>query len=166
MQRRTVRRIVVVVLAASTASTASLASAQWKWTDQDGVVTYSDRPPPPSIPATRIQVQPGASGGATASPPGGDPDARTTADREFEFRQRQAAREAALRDAASREQAAQAQARACESARERLRTLESGRRLAEIDLSGERRVLTEEAREERIRTLRDDLRERCPVRER
>lgn len=158
MQRSILPRIALIALAASIASPGS---AQWKWTDPEGTVTYSDRPPPPSIPATRILVQPGGSGTAASPPQGADPARRSTADREFEFRQRQAARESTVRDATSQEQAAEAQARACEIARERLRTLESGRRLAEIDPSGERRVLTEEAREQQIRTLRGDLDRRC-----
>lgn len=158
MQRNLVPRLVAIAIAASTGP---LATAQWKWTDPDGVVTYSDRPPPPSIPSTRVLVQPEGSGSSAPTAPGDGPSVRSTADREFEFRQRQAARESVLRDTAAREQAAQAQARACEMARERLRTLESGRRLTEIDLSGERQVLTEEAREARIRTLRNDLHERC-----
>ena len=158
MHRNLVPRLVAMAIAASTGP---LATAQWKWTDPDGVVTYSDRPPPPSIPSTRILVQPEGSGSSGPAVPGDGPGVRSTADREFEFRQRQAAREAVLRDAAAREQAARAQARACETARERLQTLESGRRLTEIDLSGERQVLTEEAREARIRTLRSDLRQRC-----
>lgn len=163
MQRNLVPRLIAIAIAASTGP---LATAQWKWTDPDGVVTYSDRPPPPSIPSTRILVQPGGSNPSEPTAPGDGSGVRSTADREFEFRQRQAAREAVLRDAAAREEAAQAQARACEMARERLRALESGRRLTEVDLSGARRVLTEDAREERIRTLRNDLHERCSTPER
>jgi len=136
---------------------ASSALAQWKWTDADGSVTYSDRPPPPSIPSTRLRIQTPA----PASSPAQDPGRPSSADLEHEFRQRQAEREAAQRQADARRQAAETQARACESARDRLRSLESGRRLVEIDGSGERRVVTEEMRDERIRTLREDLRERC-----
>jgi hypothetical protein len=154
MRQGALRTIIALAIAGCAASPGI---AQWKWKDADGTVTYSDQPPPPSIPSTRIRIERTVPAPSSA----GEPGRRSTEDLDAEFRQRQADREAALRQEETRRQAEEARARACEGARERLRTLESGRRIAELDGAGERRVVTEETREERIRTLTQQLRERC-----
>lgn len=114
---------------------ANLASAQFVWIDAKGVRQFSDMPPPPSVPASKILKQPGRMGAvapddaAPASAEGGAAAGKSTAERELDYRKRM--KEKAEADAkASALAANQAQkTAACDSARQANAQLSNGRRL-------------------------------------
>lgn len=137
----------------------ALAHAQYVWIDAKGVRQFSDRPPPPDTPASKILRAPGkpqldlseqtpdkAPPEETAKPPGKP----GLAEREAEFRKR--AKERASEEAKAKQEAEQkrAQAENCRSAREYKAQIESGIRIAVTNEAGERAYLTDEQRAERL----------------
>src|SRR5439155_10428325 len=77
-----------------------LAHAQYSWLDDKGTRVFSDRPPPPGTPAGRILKAPHrseADSAAPAAPPPGPTEAPkqpSLAEREADYRKRQAQRQA------------------------------------------------------------------------
>lgn len=152
------------------------ASAQWKWVDRDGRVTYSDLPPPAGTQGSRVTIRPDVATPvpppSSPSPPGvpvgagspagaGVPGTPSVADRAAAFEARRQEREAAQRAAELRARESETLARACEQLRGSLRTLESGMRLAETGPDGERRVVDSDERTARIEETRRALRTNC-----
>lgn len=146
-----------LLLGGALLAAAALAQAQFAWIDDKGLRQYSDRPPPPSVPLSRILKGPGlaaqkaAAAAAAASAPAGagaasapapapkaEPKAEpTTAERDADFRKRRA-------DAATKEQkAADASRRQadieqyCTTLRQNKQVLESGGRIGTTDKAGE-----------------------------
>lgn len=123
------------------------AAAQYVWIDAKGSKQFSDRPPPPSVPAKNILKQPAASvpqpPDAGAPPTPGGP---TLAEREADYRQR--AHQKAERDSKAAEQARSDGARRqhCAAARAYLAQLTSGERIRTVGASGERGVMDEAQR--------------------
>ncbi|MFZ9335598.1 MAG: DUF4124 domain-containing protein [Burkholderiaceae bacterium] len=71
-----VSRLLLVSGSVALALCASLAHAQWMWTDAQGRRVYSDRPPPPDIPERNVLRQPGPRpdpSANTANAPAGAP---------------------------------------------------------------------------------------------
>ncbi|MBV5292316.1 MAG: DUF4124 domain-containing protein [Curvibacter lanceolatus] len=138
------------------------AFAQWMWLDKDGRKVFSDRAPPPEVPAKSILKQPGmparsASDAAGASDGAAGarsdaPDAAKAApgksglDKAVEERKRQA--EAADNEKKKAEEARIASQKAdnCARARQNMATLQSGIRLAQVNENGERVILDDSAR--------------------
>jgi hypothetical protein len=136
------------------------------WLDEKGVKQFSDRPPPASVPASRIlkeagrptqQAQPAAGAQAAPDTQAGAPGTRsadkapmTTAERNADFLKRRA--EQSDKDKKTQEQAQLAVERAkhCEQAAGYQRTLERGERIARTDKNGERYFLTDEQRAREI----------------
>lgn len=141
--------------------------SQWIWADKDGRKVYSDRPPPPDIPAKSILKQPPGAARAAASPApvaapadgaapaAAEPGARaasapaplvTGKDAELDARKKAAeAAEAAKRR--EQEQRAEAvRAENCERARRARATLDSGVRIAQTNARGEREILDDQGR--------------------
>ena len=119
---------------------ATLAHAQFVWVDAKGIKQYSDQPPPASVPLNKILKSPGRM--ATLNPveePAAKPAdtaapaAKTTAERELDYRKRQKAKTDAEAKAADAD-AHQAQTTAaCSAARSRSAELATGRRLRGAD---------------------------------
>ena len=119
---------------------ANLACAQFVWIDAKGIKQYSDQPPPPSVPLNKILKSPGRM--ATLNPveeaaarpdASAAPAAKTTAERELDYRKRQKAKTDAEAKAADAD-AHQAQTTAaCNAARSRSAELATGRRLRGAD---------------------------------
>lgn len=133
------------------------AHAQWKWRDDQGRVHYSDRPPPTSVPASRVQrseLAPAVAGAPAASPA----SAASSAERAGQMRRRDEERGKA--EQLARQAAALAEA--CEGMRGEARTLESGIRVARVDARGERQLMTDEERAARLEAIRRDLQAHCP----
>jgi hypothetical protein len=161
-----IRCIACVVLLGS----CPLAMAQYMWIDDKGIKQFSDRPPPPSVPAKRILKAPGkpvfdpnaapAQTDAAASVPGGAPaDAATGAEtgakaaptlteRNAAFNQRRADAAAADKKAAADAQQQADTAANCDAARQNQRALDQGIRIANVDKSGERAIMTDAERAE------------------
>ena len=139
------------------------ASAQYIWLDEKGVKQFSDMPPPPSIPASRILKQPGssrpASDGAQQETPANTPSSapQTLGERNADFRKRR--QEAAEKEKKAAEEAKQTADRAknCERAQDYVRSLESGERISYTDKNGERNFLTDEQRASEMRDARQTL---------
>lgn len=171
---RTLPALVVCLLGLVAASPAC---AQFKWRDADGRITYSDQPPPPSVPDAAILKAPHSAlqrpapvvsagphrDGAPASPSATPERAAplTAADREFEFRKRRIERAEAEKKAAEAQERAQRAATACEESRVEVRTLESGMRVASVDARGERVVADDADRSRRLESARRAVKEFC-----
>lgn len=144
------------------------AAAQYAWIGDNGVRQYSDRPPPASVPASRILKMPkgaaavtpavppsgvsaaaaGASAGEAVSStaakaasvaPGGETIAQQNA--AFEKRRKEAAEKE--KKAAEENRVATETAKRCEDARSYQKTLQSGGRIARTNKNGERYFLND-----------------------
>lgn len=121
---------------------AQLAHAQYAWIDDKGTRVFSDRPPPPGTPAGRILKAPHRGdtldNAPAAAPAGGDkPKPPDLADREADYKKRQAEQQA---NAAAAQVDAQAKAMkqdACNMVKTRLAELSSGARIKQVDAKGE-----------------------------
>ncbi|WP_448173362.1 DUF4124 domain-containing protein [Rhizobacter fulvus] len=149
----------IVLLAALLGLTLAVpASAQWKWRDKAGHTQYSDLPPPPGTPESAILQRP--RGGSTAAAPRAPmaaaapasaasaalPPAARASDPELEARRKKAEQEIADKKKAEEDRIAAARAENCGRAKEALRTLDSGIRMARVNEKGERVVLDDAAR--------------------
>lgn len=158
------------------------ALAQWSWRDADGRIVVSDRPPPPSVPERNIVQRPPAAAPSPASRvapasarPASGPGAGVgspTADPELEARKRrieeqEAAKRrseeqaaAARRQAEEQQQAAQ-RAENCARAREALRTLQDGTRIARVNAAGQREFLDDAQRAREVARVQGVLASDC-----
>jgi hypothetical protein len=125
------------------------AIAQHVWLDDKGVKQYSDMPPPPGTPASRILQ---SSGPRTAAAAADQPAAPSVAERNAAFGKRRI--EQADREAKESEQARVAadKSRNCEQARSYERTLASGQRISKLDRNGERAYLNDQERAQEMAT--------------
>jgi hypothetical protein len=130
------------------------AIAQHVWLDDKGVKQYSDMPPPPGTPASRILQNPGP---RTAAPAADQPPAPSVAERNAAFEKRRI--EQADQEAKASEQARVAadKARNCEQARSYERTLTSGQRISKLDRNGERAFLSDQERAQEMATAQRAL---------
>lgn len=142
----TLRFVAFAILACG----ASGALAQHVWLDARGVKQYSDMPPPPGTPASRVLQSPGPRG---AAPTVDQPAAPSVAERNAAFEKRRI--EQAERESKEGEQARVAadNARNCNQARAYQRTLANGERIARLDKNGERAYLTEQDRAQETATV-------------
>jgi hypothetical protein len=153
-----------------------LAHAQYSWIDAKGTRVFSDRPPPPGTPGTRILQAPRAAAGAMPAGGAGKPPSSaaapaapaaattaaaakppTVAEQETAFRERQAKREEDARktqEAADRKTALDER---CASARQEERLVTSGSRMSAVDAKGERYFLSDEERAKRLQAARRAL---------
>jgi hypothetical protein len=139
---------------------AGLAQAQYAWINASGNREYSDRPPPPSVPASKILKAPRGSpllveATAAAAPeeaPKAEPKKGppTLAERDADFRKRQKERGEQEQKAAEEAQRKQALAENCASARRYKAELESDVRIADTTAQGERSFISDEERARRL----------------
>lgn len=181
--QRSVSIAFVLALVAG-ASTPDSAWAQYQWRDENGRMTFSDLPPPASTPPTSVlrapvRPNPPAPTLTTANPAGPQASAApvdagsagsaaaagtrgsSAADRELEFRKRQLERADADRKQSEKRAQNDRIARACEEARGSLRVLESGMRITQVNSQGEREYLSDETRERKLASMRQDLQQQC-----
>ncbi|MCR5864626.1 DUF4124 domain-containing protein [Aquincola sp. J276] len=143
------------VLCAAAVLMSSAARAQWVWKDSRGQVHASDLPPPRDIPDRNViqrpaaapTPRPAATGATTApaapaSPAASVPAARV--DPELEARKRRADEEQAAQKKAEETRQASQRVENCNRAREALRQLESGLRIARVNEKGEREFLDDQ----------------------
>jgi len=160
----------IAVLAAILGLTLALpASAQWKWRDKAGQTQYSDLPPPPGVPEGDILQRPtGASSRRTApvaAPASGASAAPLAAarasDPELEAKRKKAEQDVADKKKAEDAKVAATKADNCARAKEQLRTIDSGQRMARINAKGEREVLDDAARAAETKRTRDVMASEC-----
>jgi hypothetical protein len=137
------------------------ALAQHVWLNDKGIKQYSDMPPPPGTPASRVLQSPGSRAAAPAPPAAPAAPAASTAvpaaapsvaERNAAFEKRRI--EQAEQETKAGEQARLAadNARNCEQARAYQRTLASGERIAKLDKNGERAYLSDQDRAQEMAT--------------
>jgi len=142
---------------------ATAAQAQYVWIGPGGTRQYSDRPPPPGTPASKIVKAPGranpepvpvppavmpADGSATDPatkplPPKGPP---TLAEQEAAYRARAKARDEANLKAQEEAQRTRQLAERCNAARETQAQLASGTRIARYGQDGQKTYMTDAER--------------------
>jgi hypothetical protein len=171
------RPLLCSVLIGLFASLALPAAAQWKWRDGDGRIQYSDRPPPPGIPARDVLSKPAATAPMSARPAPATPasagDASATgagavagspasgpANVDPELLARKKAAEAAERKAEDERLARERQA-SCTRARDYLRVLETGVPLARVNERGERESVPAAERDAEVRRAREIVTADC-----
>ena len=140
------------ILAALLLLAAGAVHAQYAWIGPNGTRQYSDRPPPPGTPASKIIKAPGRSAMASPTPapeaPADSPAqakaAPTLAEREAAFRERGKAREEDERK--NQEQATRQRrlAEHCAAARETQAQLDSGIRIARIGADGQKTYMSDD----------------------
>jgi hypothetical protein len=150
---------------------AGLAQAQFVWIGPNGTRQYSDQPPPPGTPPSKILKAPGRPATAEEVPAQQAPEsapaagaakataAPTLAEREAAYRKRNKEREESERKAQRDAERAAEQAAYCEGLRKNTRMLESGIRIGDIGPDGQHRYLNDAERaarsEANARQLRD-----------
>jgi len=131
---------------------AGAAQAQFVWIAPNGTRVYSDQPPPPGTPASKILKAPGRAAPAQdmpdtpPTPEAAKPKAPTLAEREADYRKRAQAREEAGNKAESEAKRAAAHAEYCEGVRKTQRAYQSGVRIAEVGPDGQKRYLSDAER--------------------
>jgi Domain of unknown function (DUF4124) len=123
---------------------AGAAHAQYRWVDKDGKTRYGDSPPA-GVKATALGAP--ASGSAPAAPAAASTAAKkgplTAAEREQDYRKRQAEAKKADEKSAKESESQAAKAENCTRAKEYKATLETGR-VARTNAAGERYYMDED----------------------
>lgn len=160
-------RLVVLSLALVGATLALPAAAQWKWRAANGQIQYSDLPPPPGVADKDILLRPTAASLRATAPAAAAPAASAppltpkNIDPELEAKRKKAEQDEAAKTKAEEQRVAAAKAENCKRAREQMRTLESGMRMARINDKGEREVLDDKMRADEMKRARDVANAEC-----
>jgi len=159
---------VAVLVACATPVSAQL----YKWTDANGRVQYSDRPPPSGARSEIVSPQAGSGTGANAggapssssasgSTPPGAKAPLSYAEKDQAFRKRQIEQEEARQKQAKADDEAKRRTQACSNARSRLAGLDAGGRQVRFDEKGERQFLDEAQIEREKAAARADIGHWC-----
>lgn len=153
------------------AAAAPFAMAQWKWKDPNGVVQYSDRPPPAGTPEANILQRPAPAAPPRVAEPVAEAASAATAptvvaaranvDPELEARRKKAEEEQAAKKKAEDQKVASARAENCRKARAQLKALDDGVRMARINDKGEREYLDDGARVAEAQRMRELVASDC-----
>lgn len=159
-------RLALLSAALLGATLALPAAAQWKWRGTNGQIQYSDLPPPPGVAEKDILLRPtGATlraQAATAAPAASAASQPSKAvDPELEAKRKKTEQEEAAKAKAEEQRVAAAKAENCNRAREQLRTLESGMRMARVNEKGEREVLDDKMRADETKRAREVATANC-----
>ena len=119
----------------------------YKWIDKDGKTRYGDTPPA-GVKATAMRGP--ASAAPAAAPASASKDAKrgpmTPAEQEQDYRKRQQEAKKAGEKSEQEKQEQASKSESCDRAKEYLRTLSSGERIARTNASGERYFLDDAQR--------------------
>ena len=161
----------IVVLAACLGMSFSLpAAAQWKWRDKAGQTQYSDLPPPPGVPEADILQRPASTTSSRRPTPAAPPASAASAaplaaprasDPELEARRKKVEQEVADKKKAEEAKLTVTRADNCARAKEQMRTLDSGQRMARVNAKGEREVLDDAARAAEAQRTRNVMASEC-----
>lgn len=158
--------------------------AQWQWIDKDGRKVFSDRAPPPDIPARSILKQPGGSARAAAVPVAAPPAAAETptaaasavpaaegqalgtprlsgVDKELAEKKKQAEAAALAKAKADEERVLKAKADNCERARANKALMDSGVRVSHTKPNGEREILDDAGRAAELKRIQIVMETNC-----
>jgi len=165
------KSVLAGILMAGSWALAGLACAQYVWLDDGGRKQYSDMPPPPSVPATRILKTPRAAPAAAPAPAaskaesgsesgGGTDKAKappTLAEKNAEFIKRRTERAEQEKKDAEQRRLASEKAKSCERARQYQKTLAAGTPITSINQNGERVFLDDAQRAQEQRDTSNAL---------
>ena len=162
----------VVALAALLGLTAALpAAAQWKWRDKNGQTQYSDLPPPAGVAeqdilqrphgATTQRPAPVAPGPAASAASAAPLAATRASDPELEARRKKADQEVLDKKKAEDAKITAAKAENCNRAKDQMRVIDSGQRMARVNQQGEREYLDDAARAAEAKRTREIMASEC-----
>ena len=143
------------------------AAAQWQWIDSSGSKVFSDRAPPPDIPAKNILKHPGGVTKTplmTASPAMASAASAPTIsgiDKALEEKKKQAENAEAASRKAELDKNAAARAENCKLAKQSQMNFDSGVRIARTNDKGEREILDDGARASELKRIRDVIATEC-----
>lgn len=132
-----------------------------KWVDANGKVQYSDQAPPGKAGVETLRVDKRTTPAPVAGTPADKPAAKSLADRELEYRQRQVAAEEAQKKQAQADAENKIKQENCAGARGNLKILEQGARVYNYDAKGERVYLDDAARSKSIDEAKKRVSEWC-----
>jgi hypothetical protein len=156
------RKILFVLLATLATISAGAAQAQIKcWTDANGKRGCGDSPPPGAKVITVRGTTSSESAPAAAASKDGKKGPMTSAEKEKDYRERQAEAQKAAAKAEAERQDKVARNEGCERTKEYLRTLESGQRIARTNPSGERYYLDENQVAQELARTRESMQKAC-----
>ncbi len=122
-----------------------------KWVDSNGVVHYSDSPPPQNVQSQTVRVQSSdQTGSSDATPASGPAAPKTIFEMESDLKKEQKAKAEADKKAAQKRQEEETKQRNCQQARNQLDTLRNAPRIATYDDQGNRTIMDDSARERSI----------------
>jgi hypothetical protein len=152
--------VFLIAIAFSAAASAQL----YKWVDKNGKVQYGDTPPGDASKVTRLKAPASGSAPAPAAPEAKKGDAKDkdkglTPEQAFKKRQKER-EEAEQKEARTKAEADQKRAN-CEDARASLRQLESGARLTTVNAQGERVIIDDAERAQRIQRAQKTVADWC-----
>jgi Domain of unknown function (DUF4124) len=140
---------------------AAVAQAQqFKWVDKDGKVRYGDTPPP-GVKATPMKAPAGPTPPAPAAASGKDAKKGPPLTPDEAFRKRQEEQKKAAEKSSKAEKEAADLKQNCEQARETLRNLESGQRIARTDDKGERYFVDDNQRAAELARAQQSVSQWC-----
>lgn len=133
----------------------------YKWTDANGRVQYSDKPPPSGQKATAMSratmaPAPGAGDGASAGAA-----EKTTAEREQDFRKRQAEQQEAQKKQDQVAEERRVNQANCDSAQKQFAAMQAGQRLVTFDAKGERQFLDDAQTQQAMQKAQQDVAKYC-----
>jgi len=132
-------------------------AAQWKWVDAQGVVHYSDVPPPATVPARNILQRPAqtiaplqatASAASSSAAPASTKQQKATDELEKKIAEKKSADQAAQEQAKLQQQQQEVllNQQNCLQAQKQLQILDSGQRMVQIDAQGQRSIMDDAQR--------------------
>jgi hypothetical protein len=143
--------------------------AQWAWRDANGIVQYSDTPPPSSVPRHRIVKQPGVAVDPPSPASANEPTASASAESEAgtpswveqnaEFMRRREQRLEEENKAREEKQAAAEKKKNCAQARENLRLLEAGHPVRQASANGGMEYMGDGQRNAEMKQMREYLKD-------
>lgn len=143
------------------------AAAQWQWIDNSGRKVFSDRGPPPEIPAKNILKQPsGGSKPLAMAAPAVTASAIQApkilgVDKALEEKKKQTEDAEAASRKAELDKNAAARAENCKLAKQSQSNLDSGLRIARVNDKGEREILDDAGRAAELRRIRGVITTDC-----
>ena len=143
------------------------AAAQWQWIDNGGSKVFSDRAPPPEIPAKNILRQPGGTSKTMSVAPPAVPASPALApkitgiDKALEEKKKQAEDAEAAQRKAELDKNAAARAENCIRAKQSKLNFDSGMRIARTNDKGEREILDDAARASELKRTQDVITSDC-----
>ena len=132
----------------------------YKWTDANGRVQYSDKPPPTGQKATAMSR-------ATMNPvPGSGESApaateKSPADREQEYRKRQADQQEAQKKQDQLAEERRVKQGNCDTVKKQLAAMQAGQRMVTFDANGERRYLDDAEIQQSMQKAQQDVAKYC-----